>query len=404
MTDCRIDNFIYSKHHDSNSCCDYINQRKCTVKFETKLWEPLETTYPSLVGELDEDQLELIKMGCMPLILMENASEFVGRIKNIPGFLEKLIQKIIDDNKSDYVSLGSHSIMFREEKYDTLEEIEEAKKERERLIKKLKKTIKPGKKHVIQLALDFEEYGGHYSIIFQTEHGLIVFDSMQGIMIKFVNDKGNVEYKRSKSSYTDIFSDFAEDLFGQNPFAIIENMVLSPQPTGGFVNKDNYETKEVYLQASQDMESQNHYCYFWSIAYFHIFLIKGLHGLVEIFQIIKCNHNHPLTFIKKYIWGTLNMMYPSHNYLEKLFRSMLLEWGSDADIAFLVKFFLMHFRYIWDDLDGNFSAFSIIPCDLSEVRSFKSMNDVMAYAYEKTPYVIDRISLKRKMEDGRTEN
>lgn len=389
MQDCKIDNYVYSKHHDRNSCCDYINERPCSVDFNKKLWEPLEKTYPSLVGELDHHQQTIIdQYNGLPLVLMENASEFVGRIKNIPEFLEKVIQRIIDDNKSNYTSLGSYTIPFWEEG-DAEDHIKDSKRQIAYLTKKLQKRIKKDKNYVLQIGLELQEDSGHYGIIFTVQHPtegtkLLIFDSMQGRK----NKKGEV----LPSAYSDFFIDFAETLFDQEGFMLLD-MPLSPQPTGGFVDEKKYTDNYSYLQAYQNMDSQNHYCYFWSIAYFHMYIVNGLYGLRDLFYIIKCNHNNPLTFIKKYIWGILNMMYPSHEDLEKLFAGMLKTWGGKKeDIVFLVKFFLMHFRYIWDNLEYGFSynPYSIIPCDLSQVRNFKNINDVLVYALEKTPYVLDR--------------
>lgn len=374
---CHLDNFKHFKEYDRKECCDYINNGECSKELENDLWEPLEIPYPSLFGELDKNQTNLIRIGGTDLILMENASEFIGRIKDTGNFLEKVIQKIIDDNKSDYISLGSHTIIYEDEE------------DRKRVLNELKKKIKPGKKYVLHLGLDFGKEGGHYSIMFQTRKGVVVFDSMQGWI---------VGRKILESIYTEELTSFAYELFNEETIVLLEDMISSPQVTGGFVSRNKYNSYDEYFKAYQDMDSQNHYCYFWSIAYFHIFIMEGgsFLSFKKFFKLIKCNHNHPLTFIKKYIWAILNMIYPSQEDLEKFFAT-IFKTLSPSNISFLVKFFLIHFRYVWDNLDTNFfQSFSIIPCNLSEVRSFENINQAMIYAFEKTPYVLDKITEKDK--------
>lgn len=58
-----------------------------------------------------------------------------------------------------------------------------------------------------------------------------------------------------------------------------------------------------------------------------------------------------------------------------------------------MKFFLTHFRYVWDNLDTDlFFLFSIIDCDLSQVRNL-SLNECLDYSQKNLGYVLDGVTI-----------
>lgn len=261
---------------------------------------PLEEILPNIFGKYDEEQKFLIKNNCKDLVLIENATEILNIVKDSPCFLENFFHYIISRNKSDYEFLGSYTFRIVKNKH-------------------IKQNItRKTNKNVIQIGLDFG-HCGHYGIIINNNGKIILFDSMQ--------------YEGS-SVYSNIFFEICKDIFGVYPemsFFPIEEKCL--QISGGFIQKRyKKESDNDWLKRIQSMESQNHFCYFWTIWYFDMFLTNKLD--------LKYIEN-PLFVIKKYIYKMLKLVYPD---IKILFKQVFSE-----NSQFLLKFFKKYFIYIWNE-------------------------------------------------------
>jgi hypothetical protein len=251
------------KNFNRNTCCGVVFGKNCTDKMMEKLWTPLEETYPEIVGKYDEEQELLIQDGSKPVVLLENASEMISRMKDSPDFLEQIIDKIIGENKSSYVSLGSYTFEYHL-KEETMKRYEGKHFDRNPVIKpeteklyeseiSAVKKAKPAKskKTMVHIAADLGS-AGHYAVLINNGNKTILFDSMQ---------------RGGYSSYTPFFSQIGKDIFGHYPETLnLPDNNTCLQLTGGFVVPRRYgENISNWVIRSQDMDSQNHFCFFWAI-------------------------------------------------------------------------------------------------------------------------------------------
>jgi hypothetical protein len=381
--------------HSGESCCSIIYGRKCSAKILGDLQTPLENTYPEIFGKLDEEQELLIKSGSKPVVVVENASEFVSQMKNVYGFIEQIIDYIIRDNKKKYVFLGSHTVpLVIKQKwldkypfthYDSIYELTVPDDNRRIKYDELVGNIKPKKipnQAILHIGADLEE-AGHYGIAIKNGKKVIVFDSMQWL---------------GKSAYTAIFSQFAQEIFEIEPTVLFyPDRQTCPQPTGGFVNREPEETDEKYLVKLQNLDSQNHFCYLWAIWYFHVFITQGEEGIENIFQELSREFIPPLVVIKRYIWSILHSFYPTDKKLAELLTEVIStaheQMVDKKTIDFLTRFFMLNFRYIWDDMDTEvFQLYSVIDCDLHKFRNMANINECLKYSTEKAVYVLDKFT------------
>lgn len=377
---------------------------------KTKLCTPLEKLYPKTFGNLDEGQKILIKHGSNDLVLIENASDFVAKIKEIPGLFEKIIENIIKQNDSNIVSLGSYSLVIGDKKEDfsiaKLEKMSHFKKFIDKVKSKSNLLQKQSTNFILHLGLDFK-VGGHYGIIIKQDNNVLVFDSMQ---------------KNGESHYSDYFMLVAKKLFGetnrprghtkkreQSSTARRQpedydtyNYIISTTPstseclqlTGGFINDYNpkYDTSyETWLEKIQNTDSQNHFCYMWSLWYFHgIMMRKNINR--EITKIYERNQE-PLAIIKRYIFSVLCYLTKSYKGMADFFYENILaknyEGINTDEKKFLLLFFLVHFRYIWDKInnDGIFKRYVIMNCDM--FTTFKNINECWEYSIRIEPFLED---------------
>lgn len=390
--------------HNSDSCCSII-MKKCDKKMLTKLQTPLELTLPNIFGDFDEEQELLIKNGSTPVIIVENASEFVSQMKDVHGFIEQIIDIIIQDNKKNYAFLGSHTFpavlkekwlrRFPRTDYDALygrveyngryDEGLALMEKYDEIIEEVRPKQVP-RQGILHMALYLpSEAGdvGHYGIAIKNGNKVIVFDSMQ---------------EKGYSQYSALFSQIAEDIFDTD-VEILQNPTKQtcPQPTGGFVKAVEGESPESYLYRLQNLDSQNHFCYLWAIWYFHVFVVHGEKGVSNIFQTMYDKCIPPLAVIKRYIWSVLHSFYPDDKKLMSLITEVVSashEKEIDTKTAdFLLRFFLLNFRYIWDDLDTrNFNLYSVIDCDLKKFRSMSNVNKCLEYSLQEFEYVLDKFT------------
>lgn len=378
------------KNFNRNTCCGVVFGKNCTDKMMEKLWTPLEETYPEIVGKYDEEQELLIQDGSKPVILLENASEMISRMKDSHGFLEQIIDKIIAENKSGYVSLGSYTFEYylKEETIKRYEgkpfdqdlgknpETPKLYESEISLVKKAKSA--KSKKNMVHIAADLGGVG-HYAVLINNGNKTILFDSMQ---------------LNGHSNYTPFFSQIGKDIFGHYPETLnLPDEKTCLQLTGGFVTPRRYgESESHWMIRTQNMDSQNHFCFFWAIWYFHFFIAEGEQGLEKFLKELNEKCNHPLVIIKRYIWAVVNSLYPTDTALKNLFKE-IFPGVPVADAEFMMKFFLTHFRYVWDNLDTDFFyLFSIIDCGLSQVRNL-SLNECLDYSQKNLGYVLDGVTV-----------
>jgi hypothetical protein len=356
-----------------------------------ELQTPLEITLPDVFGEMDKEQELLIEEGSQPVVVVENASEFVSQMKNVHGFIEQIITYIINDNKKKYTFLGSHTVpvvlkqkwidLYPTSDYDMLYGENELTDTYDNIVKNVKPKRIP-KQAILHIGADLGKVG-HYGIAIKNGNKVIVFDSMQ------------IE---GFSDYTAVFAQFAEDIFGIRPTVLADpTKETCPQPTGGFVRRERGESDESYLHRLQDLDSQNHFCYLWAIWYFHIFIAHGDDAVKGIFQKLHENCVPSLVVIKRYIWSLLHSFYPTDKKLGELLTEVVsTEYEKKIDkktMDFLTRFFMLNFRYIWDDLGTRqFNLYSVIECDLLKFRNMTNTNECLEYSLGNVVYVLDKFT------------
>ena len=247
-------------------------------------------------------------------------------------------------------------------------------------IKSIRKKRMPNQA-ILHIGVEFTQ-GGHYGIAIKNGEKVIVFDSMQ---------------MGGRSVYSSAFLQVAEDVFDIEP-VILQNPAdetVCPQPTGGFVfvKKEDVD----YIEKIQDLDSQNHFCYLWAIFYFHVFISMGDNSLDEIFEILYKKCIPSLAVIKRYIWSILHSLYPTDELFTSLIKEVISfshgEEISDNDTDFFLKFFLLNFRYIWDDMGTKkFNLYSIIDCDLKKFREMSNINQCLEYSVSEFNYVLDKFT------------
>lgn len=380
-----------SNHLNSKKlCCPLVYKRQCDDNDMKFLNTPLELTLPNIFNKLDKEQILLINSGAKGLVLVENASDIISKMKDMDGFIENIIKHIIEENQENFMFLGSHTIsaVIKEKwlnKYpDTDCDMKYGKNKMSREYDDIIKSIKPTEipeKAIIHIAVFLKGNIGHYGIIIKNNNKVIVFDSMQ---------------KNGKSEYSAFFCQFAEDIFNIEPSILMDpSNETCPQPTGGFVNEIDGETKESYLYRIQEVNSQDHFCYFWSIWYFHIFIKYGEVGIQHIFNFLHEKSIPPLVVIKRYIWSILHYIYSTDEDLKKIFRETIENYGTTIDeksLDLLIKFFLINFRYIWVDIKpGHFHLYSIIECYVDYFRKYEDINLCLTRSVRNVVYMLEDV-------------
>jgi len=263
---------------------------------ESNLDLPLECQDPDLFGEFDEEQKLIYEDGGLDLILIENAAELMRRVMMSGVNIEKILAALSERYQNCGV-LPSYSFpIYKGHPSDITGTLDQYVKG----IKLMKRHIQKLKNHdcifaVVGLIVD-RDGGGHFASFFKQkdENHVTIFDSMSPGQI-----------------YSKIFAQLAKDMF------LVDNVKIenrftdktSLQLTGGFSENDpvsleihkigtKHERAMIRLQCT---ESQNHFCYMWSIWSIHLKMLE-----LEPFQIAKViyeNRIDPLTVIKRYIWG-----------------------------------------------------------------------------------------------------
>ncbi len=281
---------------------------------------PLEILDPKKYGKFDRDQIKLINNEqAYDLVLIENATElFRELMHDKPGNLEALLKIVVESAASDCVYLTSETFPYYLNP-ETIKNFGRGPGNPHVIAAKyndavntykqnyLTAAIKKNKCIVGLFAADLLRAGGHYAAYIwnKSNKKLIIFDSM-------------ATYVTSKSVYYPFFQQLGRDLFGVPKELAVPCIkgLLSLQQTGGFAGNLPYHTRIAMNRgiitpgvamaiASQATESQNHFCYMWSIWCIHL-LLSG-YSFENITSTIRDRGLDPLFVIKRYTWSMLKL-------------------------------------------------------------------------------------------------
>lgn len=301
----------------------------------------LSISHPKIFGEIDEEEEELICHGAYDLVLIENASEIFRQIMMDGINIEEVLEAIVTGVGSNCVSVRSVTFPLylpSELAQDYVDDpnifTPRRKRNFEALINSYRKDINKLRNSGITcivgiIAVDLEEAGGHYgAFIFRGGDSVTVFDSME------------VE----GSSYYSIFFDYiVYRLFDIKPTSSgCIGKELSLQYTGGFSGHMPYHLEGSALTqeernkiAIQSTESQNHFCYMWSIWYLHLTLLG--YDLSSVARVIYSHRIDPLVIIKAYILDLTEFL------------------GFSEKMGPFKTFFLKNFPAIWTNSPNHLS-------------------------------------------------
>ena len=348
-------------------------------------------------GQLDIIQADLIKKhGALDLVLLENANELFRQyiMEGKEKRLEQILKKI-EIERDDALYLNSETVNIHENGGWHLDFSEETDATIHNYIKTTMEKIKASKitkKSIIYtiFGLNLGE-GGHYGafVVDLQQQKIIIFDSMSGIYDD--HDNGLI------SGTQNCFVDLAILIFQSEEFLQTLHEKLSKeydftiktiypkfnlQPTGGFeelispelINMEDGEVKKnINIQHT---DSQNHFCYIWSIMFVHIYLRGKLKMFNDFVSKIKKTGLPSVLFVKKYILGLLDNLNIS-DLQQKLF-------------------FYHHFPRIWSNHNNKqTSIFELYEFDFEPTSSIKqcltktihgkmSLNHLMKTCHTKT--------------------
>lgn len=348
---------------------------------------PLELQYPKEFGDLDADQLYLIcKQDALDLILIENASEMFKKLmfetKDKKGLIETLLSEVAKGTDTTVLESRGFEADDVEKLVDFQNPNTETKRRRE-LQKELEKTLDPTlsyyretipllkTRYVITiLALEHHGEDAHY--------GAFIYDREKNVAEIFDSMMTAPEGYKMASGYSDMFYSLALDMFGNAkinyPDCIKEELAL--QFTGGFPSnyahyiiqsfkKGKITSAVAYNANLQSSDSQNHFCYMWSIWYIQMRLmglsIKNI--LRELSQI------DPLVVIKTYCYL---MLY-----------NLPFRKGKLIDYMPLREFFDSHFPSIWYDEQNTSNKFKRYEIVFKQKEGL-SMKDVWIKSFQST--------------------
>lgn len=280
-------------------------------------------------GIVDKMERTLIcKLNALDLVLMENSNElfrlFMQEEENEYGTnLEKLMN-LICSQYPNAVYLPSDTFDIQEDRNGNWK-LKKSKLNGKTLDAYLENSYKKmtdakisGKSKSIIftiIGLNLGE-GGHYGGIIcdVSKKKVIVFDSMSG---QYENNYYN-------SGTEKLFLTIARKIFNypktkklmgskMNFEAAIVDYIL--QPTGGFedivspsLEKYGLNEKLQRIINIQHTDSQNHFCYIWSIWFCHIYLSGGMKLFESVITEMNSYDIFPIVTIKKYILGFTHLL------------------------------------------------------------------------------------------------
>jgi len=253
-------------------------------------------------GELDEMQNNMIcNLNALDLVLLENANELFRILMQEGEYndnIEKVMKMITTENKNS-IYLPSRTFDIKQNLNDTW--VFDQKSENKRMLQDyicecrniISKKVNKDSIIFTIIGLDLGE-GGHYGAILCDIklETIYIFDSMSG-------DYDETYYT---SATQKIFANVAKKIFiGDHAYSNILNTYdinfrvknvrnkYILQPTGGFEDfiapplekLNNPKNKKLLNKINlQHTESQNHFCYIWSIWFCHIYL----RGNLELYE------------------------------------------------------------------------------------------------------------------------
>ncbi len=352
---------------------------------------PLEILDPRIYGDFDKSQIKLINNNkAYDLVLIENATELFRQVMHDqPGNLEKVLKLVVSSADSDCTYLPSETFpyyLYPETKKaytgkwaqnkqapqrDYLHVIDTFKQ------KHLQAFIRKSPCLIGLFAADLLGSGGHYAAYIWQSNGnkLTIFDSM-----------GTVIHR--ESVYYPFFQQLGKDLFGtpdQLAIPCIKGLIseqlhgyMSLQQTGGFADNIPYQTSiaqqlgEISSQTAakiseQSTESQNHFCYIWSIWYIHLVLSEW--DFDNVLKTIRENSIDPLFVIKRYAWNIFKLA------------------GLESHVKY-PQLYEKYFQRVWVNSAPNKNDFE--PYQLT-MTSCKTANDCLQSSF--SPAVLKKVSV-----------
>lgn len=276
---------------------------------------------PMNIGELDSQEISFIcKKKALDLVLIEQASEQVSELLSediTNNLLTAVVKATCDEKRCSTMPYVVFPVNEDDPKYTEYPDYKKA-------VSTFKKQLSATESKLVYTLIcasevdekGVENGGSHYAsvIIYKRKNIAELHDSMQA----------------QTSPYTSAFSTFLikAGLDPHTPQCIIEDLV--PQYTGGFVTGvpywlDSCDPKYQTDLRVQSTDSQNHFCYVWSIWYIHLILLGyDFPTIIKVVQFL-----NPLIIIKRYIWYLL----------------IYIDWMKDIPD---IEFFKRHFPCYWN--------------------------------------------------------
>ena len=328
-------------------------------------------------SSLDGEE-EWIINNCMPLFIIEQASEYVEQKIRTGPKIEKTFLKILDIyDPTGVMQLNKNAIRIVKVKddipYDN-NKIDEDDPKYMRAINSISKSLeentnyKEENEFVMILSLGFSVGGGHFCVVYG----------------KFNNKKCNVYILDQYESkyYYPAFSQVFKTVFDTyNKYGLklqIENLNTHRSKS---LQSMTYVTGEKPTNSKEEIEiqksnNQDHFCFMWCIMFFHLFIefrtqttfstsIKKLKDLLNS-MIDTSNSNKKLTIIKSYLLYSVEKysFVPKNLLLNNIFKYM---WFEDTSRTFNVY-----------ELDTNFDDRLKLPDIISAFSSRKvTDNDII---------------------------
>lgn len=361
---------------------------------------PLEIIDSEYYGDFDDEQKRLIcDVNAYDLVLIENASELFREMAQDENNLELMLRAITKESSIDYLDSETFPLYVKKENRSffpdylknagyyvdnmneniegreefinlirgnsknkgdvTLEEyLKWSKNDYENIVKIYRQKINRNAKYVSVIGVDIPGSGGHYAAFYYEKNTVKLFDSMQGD----IDPKEAPSYRKkygkrisSAGGYTVYFIQLLEDIFpGTKPATgeCIKNEV-SPQYTGGFPENPPYtleveekrrkRERETLLQENvvndlkvQSTESQNHFCYMWSIFWVHLKVVgPSLNTILPMFK-----KYDPLILIKRYIWSLTHILKLNNkiNNIEIFNKHFMSIWSNEENGRLTLNF------------------------------------------------------------------
>lgn len=260
---------------------------------------------------LDAEEKMLIRSGATELVMIEEASNLVDGVKRseIDGewSLNLILQEIASVYKVKYLPWDIF-YGFEPDNKDPCDGVKILKS-----VEKYRKTNAVDKLKdltVTIIALDFGDIGGHFgAVLYDPKNKEVhLFDSMQGNEIEdWCHEKGcstntwqfecllklifrGAAIKRSREFTEETSLQFTGGFSGTEPYSIIKWRRENPTRSLGKLAK----------LIDQSTESQNHFCYMWSLWAIQHHL-EGM-DVAESAASILSSGTDPLVVIKIYIW------------------------------------------------------------------------------------------------------